>query len=85
VDIGDMDVEDFQHEWRQARREWDQINQRKLESEVSGVPLTEAEQASWVQAKARFEACEQTWDQMYRAGVVVVVGGDDEEDDDGPE
>ena len=84
MDIGDMDVEDFQHEWRQARREWDQINQRKLESDVSGVPLTEADQASWLQAKSRFEACEQVWDQMYRAGVVVVVGGDDEEGDDGP-
>ena len=85
MDIEDMDVEDFQHEWRRARREWERINQRKLESEVSGVPLTEAEQATWVQAKARFDACEQAWDQMYRAGVVVVVEGDDEEDDDAPE
>jgi hypothetical protein len=82
MDIGDIDPEDFQHEWRLARREWDQINQRKLEAQVSGVPLAEAEQAAWLQAESRFEACERLWDQMYKAGVVVVVGGDDEEDDD---
>jgi hypothetical protein len=79
VDIGDIDVEDFKHEWRQARREWDRINQRKLESDVSGVPLTDTEQAGWLQAKSRFEACEQLWDQICQAGVVVVVGDDDED------
>lgn len=81
MDIGDIDPEDFQHEWRQARRAWDQVKQRKLEAQASGVPLTEAEQATWLQAKSRFEACEQMWDQMYKAGVVVVVGDDDEEED----
>ena len=79
--IDDIDPEDFQREWRQARREWDQVNQRKLEAQMSGVPLTEAEQAAWLQAKSRFEAGEQMWDQMHKAGVVVVVGGDDEDDD----
>lgn len=80
MDIGDIDPEDFQLEWRRARREWDQINQRKLEAQVAGEPLTEAEQAAWTEAKSRFEACEQVWDQMYKMGVVVVVG-DDEDDD----
>jgi hypothetical protein len=82
MDIGDIDVEDFQREWRQARRAWDQINQRKLEMEASCLPLPAAEQAGWLQAKARFEACERLWDRMYQAGVVVVVG--DDEDDAGP-
>lgn len=82
MDIGDIDPADFQHEWRQARREWDQVKQRQLEARASGVPLTEAEQAAWLQAESRFEACEHLRDQMYKAGVVVVVGGDDEEDDD---
>ncbi|HEU5387226.1 MAG TPA: hypothetical protein VFV73_15110 [Streptosporangiaceae bacterium] len=81
MDVGDIDPEDFQLEWRQARREWGQVNQRKLEAQASGVPLSEAEQAAWLQAKSRFEDCERLWDQMYKAGVVVVVGGDDEEDD----
>jgi hypothetical protein len=81
VDIGDIDVEDFQREWRQAWRAWSHLNQRKLEAEASGLPLTAQEQAGWLRAKSRFEACEQLWDQLYRAGVVVVVGGDDEEGD----
>ncbi len=55
MDIGDMDVEDFQRAWRGARRAWDQINQRKLEREASGLQLTGQEQADWLQAKARFE------------------------------
>jgi hypothetical protein len=80
MDIGDIDPEDFQHEWRLARREWDQINQRKLEAQVAGVLLAEAEQAAWLQAKSRFEACERLWDQMYKAGVVVVVGDDGDDD-----
>jgi len=83
VDIGDIDVEAFQREWRQARRAWDQINQRKLEMDVSGLPLTAQERASWRRAKSQFEAAEQLWDQLYQAGVVVVVGGDDEQDDAG--
>jgi len=82
VDIGDIDPEDFQQEWRRARREWDHINQRKLEAQAGSVPLTETEQAAWLEAKSRFEACERVWDQMYKMGVVVVVGGDDEEDED---
>jgi hypothetical protein len=81
MDIGDIDPEDFQLEWRRARREWDQGNQRRLEAQASGVPLTDAEQGAWLQAKSRFEACERLWDQMYKAGVVVVVGGDEEDDD----
>ena len=80
MDVGGIDPEDFQLEWRRARREWDQVNQRRLEAQASGVPLPEAEQAAWLQAKSRFEACERLWDQMYKAGVVVVVGGDDEDD-----
>jgi hypothetical protein len=85
VDIGDIDVEAFQREWRQARRAWDRINQRKLEMEAAGLRLTEPEHAGWLRAKSQFEACEQLWDQMYQAGVVVVVGGDDEQDDAGQE
>jgi len=77
MDIGDLDVEDFQRAWREARHAWDQINQRKLEREASGLQLTGQEQADWLQAKAGFEACEQLWDLMYQA---VVVGGDDEDD-----
>jgi len=41
--------------------------------------LSPEEQADWLRAKSRFEACEQLWDQLYRAGV---VGGDDEHDAD---
>ena len=81
MDIGDIDPEDFQHEWRQARRGWEQLNQRKLEAQTSGVPLTETEQAAWLEAKSRFEACERLWDQMYEMGVVVVAGGDGHDDD----
>jgi hypothetical protein len=83
VDIGDIDVEAFQREWRQARREWDQVNQRKLEMDASGLALSAQERAGWLRAKSQFEAAEQLWDRLYQAGVVVVVGGDDEQDDAG--
>ena len=79
--VGDMDVEDFQRAWRQARTAWAYANQRKLETEASGRPLTEWERASWLAAKAQFEEYERLWDQIYQAGVLVLVGGDDEEDD----
>ncbi len=75
-----MDVEDFQRAWRRARRAWALINQRKLEREAVGSRLTEPEEADWVRAKADYEACEQAWDEIYRAGVVVVVGEDEEAD-----
>jgi hypothetical protein len=81
VDIGDMDIEDFQRAWRRARRAWDLINQRKLEVQASGWQFTEEEQGEWLRAKSEFEACERLWDEAYRAGVVVVVGGDDGQDD----
>jgi hypothetical protein len=80
MDIGDMDVEDFQRAWRQARNAWDRVHQHKLETEASGLRLTEPEQASWLAAKAAFEEHERAWDQMYQMGVAVVVGGDDEDD-----
>jgi head-tail adaptor len=79
-DTDDMDVEEFQHRWRQARQAWDRINQLRLEREAAGTRLSEAEHAGWLRAKSDFEACEQLWDKMYRAGVVVVVGGDEDED-----
>jgi hypothetical protein len=82
MDIEDMDVEDFQRDWRRARAAWDRVNQRKLEAEAAGQPLTGPERDDWLAAKAQFEEYERAWDQIYRAGVVVVVGGDDEDDDD---
>jgi hypothetical protein len=81
VDVGDMDVEDFQRDWRRARDVWEQASQRKLEAEASGRPLSGPEQAAWLAAKAQFEEYERLWDEIYHMGVVVVVGGDDEEDD----
>jgi hypothetical protein len=86
VELGDMDVEDFQHQWRTARTLWDRLNQRKLEIEAAGQRLTEPDHASWRAAKARFDEYEQAWDQIYHAGVVIVVGGDDPDDElnDGP-
>jgi hypothetical protein len=83
VDIGDMDVEDFQRAWRQARAAWAAASQRKLEADASGRLLTGREQADWLAAKTRFEEYERLWDQAYRAGVVIVTDGDDE-DGDGP-
>jgi len=83
MDIGSMDVEDFQHRWRQSRRAWDQVNQRKLAAEAAGGQLTGQELADWHAAKAAFEECERLWDQIFQAGVVVVVGGDDEDDEPG--
>jgi hypothetical protein len=80
VDIGDMDVEDFQRAWRQARAAWASASQGKLEAEASGQPLTGRERADWVAAKTRFEEYERLWDQVYRAGVVVMAGDDDEQD-----
>jgi hypothetical protein len=86
MDIGDMDVEDFQRAWRWSRTVWAAASQRKLEAEASGQPLTEGERADWLAAKTRFEEYERLWDEAYRAGVVIVTGGDDEQDDDpGPE
>jgi len=82
VDIGDMDVEDFQRAWRRARTAWARVNQHKLEAEASGRHLPWQEQADWVAAKGQFEEYERLWDQAYQAGVVVVVGGDDGPDDD---
>ena len=76
-----MDVEDFQHAWRQARNVWAQANQHKLEAEASGRPLAGPELDAWRAAKAQFEEYERLWDQIYQAGVVVVVEGDDEDDD----
>jgi hypothetical protein len=78
MDIGDMDVEDFQRAWRQARATWDRVNQHRRETEASGLRLTEPEQASWLSAKAEFEEYERRWDQIYLMGVVVVVGDDDD-------
>ena len=82
MDIGDMDVEDFQRAWQRARTAWAQASQRKLDAEASGRDLTGQEQSDWLAAKSEFEECERLWDQMYQAGVVVVVGGDDEQHDD---
>jgi hypothetical protein len=81
MDIGDMDVEDFQRAWRRARTAWVEASQRKLETEASGRQLTRQERADWLAARSQFEEYERLWDQIYRAGVVVVVGGDDEQDD----
>ncbi len=81
MDIGDMDVEDFQRAWRQARAAWAKASQHKLEAEASGRQLTEQERAGWLAAKSQFEEYERLWDQIYQAGVIVVVGGDDEQDD----
>ena len=86
MDIGDMDVEDFQRGWRQARAAWTAASQRKLEAQASGRPQTGEERADWLAAKTRFEEYEGLWDQAYRAGVVVITSGDDEQDDDpGPD
>ncbi len=80
-----MDVEELQRKWRRARRAWDTINQLRLEREVAGAHLSEAERSEWLQAKAEFAACEQLWDEAYRMGVVIVVGGDGEDgEEDGP-
>jgi hypothetical protein len=81
VDIGDVDVEDFQRQWRRARSAWDQARQLKLEAEASGRQLSRPEQAAWLAAKAQFGEYERLWDEIYRMGVVVVVG---DEDDDAP-
>src|SRR5207302_10136517 len=81
VDTGDMDVEDFQRAWRQARAAWGAASQRKLEAEASGLPLTGREEADWLSAKTRFEEYERAWEQVYRAGVVVMAGDDDEQDE----
>jgi len=80
MDTGDMDVEDFQRAWRQARAAWGAASQRKLEAEASGRPLTGPEQADWLAAKTRFEEHERLWEQAYRAGVVVMADDDDAED-----
>jgi hypothetical protein len=69
-----VDVEDFQRSWRRVRQAWALINQRKLEREAAGSWLTEDEDADWLRAKAEYEAFEQAWDEIYRAGVVIVVG-----------
>jgi hypothetical protein len=79
MDIGDMDPEDFARAYRQARREWDRANQRKLEIEVAGRPLNSAEQAAWLAAKNQFETYERFWDQAYQSGVVILIGGDEDE------
>ncbi|HEY0933043.1 MAG TPA: hypothetical protein VGD91_04785 [Trebonia sp.] len=84
VDIGKMDPEDFQHEWRQARNSWEQASQHKLETEAAGRQLTEPELASWRAAKASFDEYEQAWEQAYKMGVVILVEGDDDEEDGDP-
>lgn len=75
-----MDVEDFQHAWRQARAAWGAASQRKLEAEASGRPLTGREEADWLAAKTRFEEHERLWEQAYRAGLVIMAGDDDKQD-----
>ena len=80
MDINDMDLEDFQLGWRRARKEWDRLNQRRLETEAAGHELTAEEQTAWLAAKNQFDEYEQAWDQAYKMGVVV-IGGDDEDDD----
>ena len=84
VEIGDMDVEDFQRAWRQARAAWAAASQRKLQADASGQPLTGQERADWLAAKTRFEEYERLWAQVYQAGVVVLAGDDDDEQDDDP-
>jgi phosphoserine phosphatase len=77
VDIGGLDVEEFQRRWRRARRDWERLRSYRRDREAAGARLTVAEMASWRQARAEFEACERLWDQLYEAGVVVVVGGEE--------
>jgi hypothetical protein len=78
MDIGDMDIEEFQVAWRRARRDWDLVKQRRLEIEAAGQQLTSEERSAWLAAKARFEEYEQAWDQAYQMGVVVIVGDDED-------
>jgi hypothetical protein len=80
MDIGGMDVEDFQRRWRRAKRAWDDVRQVKLGRDVARERLSDEERARWDDARAEFQAVEDLWDQACRAGVVVVVGGDDEDD-----
>lgn len=83
MDIGDMDVEDFQLAWKRARTAWAQASQRKLEAEASGRQLTGQEKAGWLAAKGLFEEYERLWGQVYQTGVVIMAGSDDEQDDSG--
>jgi hypothetical protein len=76
MDIGSMDVEDFQRRWQRAKRAWDEVRQAKLRKDVAGEGLSDEEQARWNAARAEFQAVEDLWDQAYRAGVVIVVGGE---------
>jgi uncharacterized protein (TIGR02996 family) len=81
MEIGDMDVEEFQQMWRREKRTWDRLSQQKRNKEAAGRELTEEEMSNWSRARAGFAAAEQLWDQAYAAGVVIVVGGDDDDDE----
>ena len=76
-----MDVEEFAQRWREARRNWERVNQNKLRREVSGPRLSPVELAEWNRARAEFEAAERLWDEAYGAGVVIVVANEDEAGD----
>ena len=83
MDIGSMDVEDFQRRWQRAKRAWDEVRQAKLRKDVAGEVLSDDERARWNAARAEFQAVEDLWDQAYRAGVIIVVGDEDDDPDPG--
>jgi uncharacterized protein (TIGR02996 family) len=73
---GGTDPEELQDEWLAAQEDWAAQRAKQLRWRHARRRPTEAETARLEQARARFQAAEQQWDEAYRAGVVIETGED---------